>query len=969
MLAGMSASTENTNGTNGTTVNGHPPAGMFEEAAPPPKKQLTLQEMKEKTRETRIVNRYRKSQIESQVLLEAFGAWGYDSQGFSDTADMFMRAQSQAGGGVPPAQPNDRRGGRRYPLWQNDTQRLRLLQASRILCATNDFAKGMLRNQTNFTIGKGYSYVAAPKDEKPFAPDPDADQATNEAKRKEFLIRKRGIAKIVEAVQRWIDDFCARNNWNTAAESNDVDEETGAVASGSSTKEREAHWRVSRDGEAIIRLFCQADGKVDVRFVGPECVWGFPAGKSEIDGWTFGMQHLVIVGEDEDGNETRIVDLERIVNYLVRPHALGLETTQGKGKDPTGEIVPAREIIHIKDPWEDAEVKRGTPMFAYDTFDALMRATNLQRNISITSAVQAATAEIWKHSIGTAASIQALANGPMSRNAQDGVNGGTVTEQRIRAGMIRRVPAGQEPVPDPATTQVPNYMQAAQGDLRQAGASESMPEYMISGDASNANFASTQEAGTPYVRSAESRMEHFKCAFLRLIWRVVRYAVKLQKLPEEALTLVSINVEGMEIHKNNEGELSQARTANLAAKVTSPQIEIAKLGNDVAQVKADWKEWDKDMAPAQPGGAPAPGQPGQPQPGQEQGQGDGSDDPLAGVPQADLSAEFQKQSQEPDHIPDPKRSLAAKQAWASRGHIADAAAPLQESLRSDGCSWVRVPGEVLALLGADAAQVNELQESLEAYEAVYLLEANFTGIDSHGHKWVNGKQVKRYPAKDKNAKTPLAPNPVATAVPVAPLLPVARRTTANTTVDAHAATMRTNAYNVHIKAAASTFAGMGVAAAEKTNLEYSRDLRTFAVSHGREFDAGIDRVEHSLRQAAHFCDDPATTATIFHKLAELTKLKEDVNRFRAAIIPEQAPDHFGKKGAASINARMAAAHLAGGGDVHSAVKLLMKKAGLAESTAKRYVRVAVKQRVEDAKANLALAAMAPQVARLASVKG
>lgn len=683
----------NSNGiTNGHSTTNGVPDGHPASTAPKP---LTPEEMRAKTKELRIVNRYKRTLLEAHAISEAsvslresYSVYGGD-QGFgfggTDMSEVFMRAQNQAGGGIPPAQPNDRRGGRKWPLWQTDVQRNRLLQQARILCAVNDYAKGLLRNNTNYTIGKGFGYTCGVKDDKPFEVVEGEEQPLAEARRKDFLLMRRGAKKVADAVQRWIDDFCARNNWNTAAASNDVSDD-GSVAAASSTKERESHWRVDRDGEAMIRLFGQDDGTVITRFVGPEVVWGAPPNESERTGWTFGMQHAVVEEENDDGSMKRSIDLGRIKAYYVRFHAMGEEV---EGKDNSGSVVPAAEIIHIKDPWEDAEVKRGTSAFAYDCGDALLRAANLQRNISITSSVQAATAEIWKHTIGTKQSIEQMAAGlPGVRPGIGGMmdDNGRIT-QRVIPGQVRRVPAGQEPVPDPATTQVPNYMQAAQGDLRQAASGMSAPEYLVSSDASNSNFASTQEAGTPYVRASESRQEHFKTAFLRLMWRVVRYAVKMGKLPQEALTLVSINVEGMEIHKNNEGELAQARTANLAAKVTSPQIEIAKLGNDVAQVKADWKEWDKDMAPAQgapgapPGGAPPGGGPPGAPPGGEvppegaQEPAGDPNDPLAGVPQEDLSAEFARQG-------------------------GGDAAQVQESRRAARLNWINVPAEILDAMHA-----------------------------------------------------------------------------------------------------------------------------------------------------------------------------------------------------------------------------------------------------------------------------
>lgn len=1001
----------------------------------------SIEEVRELTKRLRVVNRYK------HALLEANALESLDYNGFSgsDTYERFWRDRDTSGAQwVSAALPQDRKGGRKWPLWFTDLDLQRLRQASRILCSSNDFAKALLRNRTNYIIGTGMDYQVGPK-----------EQAQDVEEESEDEQKTKWIEKLAKGVKSWIVDFCERNNWNTSAESDEEDED-GAVSSASSTKERECHWRVDRDGEAFIRLFCHENGKVEARFVGPEMIWGMPPGKTQNDGWYFGVQHRVIDGQ---------LDLEKVVAYYVRPRDVSFvgTATDSERDSLGGEIVPAREMIHIKDPWEDAEVARGTPAFSYDCMDALLRASSLQKNMSISANVRAATAEVWKHTVGTAGEIRSLQNASPGGRTVVGVDGNERSVQPTYPGMIRRIPQSQEPVPFPTTTNVPEHQQAMQGDLRQAASGFCAPEYMtgttnesnyachdsetelmtrrgwlrydqvkygdvagtmnpetqefewqdiqsihiydnydgemirlhgrtnldamltpnhrmwttrphrkmvdgkniseltypwgfvradelrngdvlpfackpkmqgipvecfdippafyasnnqhsrkpyakvrtvpmnpflsflgwwlsegwignneaeranhycvgvcqdhrqvnecesirgaiaglasggillkeglgkngmhywkkddkslfmwlknncgsgsyskyipgfvhdlpsyqqsvlleslIAGDGSDkksrrvqpngnvwgnytsglstANYFSVskkliddfqrvaiqcgyisgirkqmtngvypvtarvpdriltvqdqhisrvpykgvvwcvrvenqllitrrngktlisgntaREAGTPFVNAAEAEQEHYKTAFLRLMWRVVRWAVKCGKLPQEALKLIKISVEAGQVKKDNEGELASARNINLQNKITSPQIEAAKIGNDPKQVLADWKKWNAEMP--QQGGMPggAGGMPGQEEGGQPGGD---PNNPLAGVPQEDLSQHAGGGGASASkHIADPKRSQAAKMAWAKRAHA------VSESAEGDG--WFDVPEDVL----------------------------------------------------------------------------------------------------------------------------------------------------------------------------------------------------------------------------------------------------------------------------------
>lgn len=466
----------------------------------------SIQQLRE---ERRLVQ----SQIElarlqrSQRLLESL----WDEADWNRDADLFDRVRNADGIRWLPigTSPKDRSKGQNWPLWTTEQELDRFRIQSRILCRVNSFARGLLKNLTNYCIGRGYQYTAATKEIGPGA-DPGRAGAQDDAR----------VKQLVAQVQDFLDKFLKRNRWGR--------------------REREAFRRTWRDGECFLRLFFQDDGTTLVRFVEPEQVTN-PSGVTEEDGWTFGIKHQM---------EDSVADVETIEAYYI--------VYGGIGTDQSGEEVDAKEIVHIKEPEEDSTVKRGMPAFCYDTADALIRASKLQRNLSIGAAIRAATAEVWKFATATQAQITSLVSDLAEEELTNEITGKTETFERIKPGTIRRIPAGQEPVQMPAATGAPEHIQAVQGDLRQSATAFCAPEYLASGDASNANFASTKEAGTPFTKGAETDQDHFTIAFLEVVHRAINHAVEEGALPEEVLTLVEIQAQPPVVITTNVLEVAQA---------------------------------------------------------------------------------------------------------------------------------------------------------------------------------------------------------------------------------------------------------------------------------------------------------------------------------------------------------------------------------------------------------------------------
>jgi hypothetical protein len=110
--------------------------------------------------------------------------------------------------------------------------------------------------------------------------------------------------------------------------------------------------------------------------------------------------------------------------------------------------------------------------------------------------------------------------------------------------------------------------QDSESDIRavklMAVAGSGQPEYMVSGDASNANFASTQETTFSFLKCLEDYQDLFEYFIGSLLGKVCAYAQKYGAAPAQFL-----NADGEEIKGNN--------LVNITFPETKPK-DIEKLG-------------------------------------------------------------------------------------------------------------------------------------------------------------------------------------------------------------------------------------------------------------------------------------------------------------------------------------------------------------------------------------------------------
>jgi capsid protein len=290
------------------------------------------------------------------------------------------------------------------------------------------------------------------------------------------------------AVQLVLDEFVRLNQWHK--------------------RQQEIVHRKDRDGECFLRLFEAADGTTRVRFVEPAQV-ASPADRLSDPSASFGVQ--------TDPN-----DVETVLGYWI-----------------DGLWVDADEIQHRKEN-VDANVKRGLPLF-YPVRKNLRRAEKLLRNMSVVAEIQSAIAVIRKHKAATAAGLANFVAREADATVTNSMTGRTSQFRRYAPGTILDAMADTDYEFPAAGIDAGRYVTVLQAELRAVASRLVLPEFMLTSDASNANYASTMVAEGPAVKMFDRLQHEMLEDDLDLLRRVVGHAVAAGRLPAEALSLVEIH--------------------------------------------------------------------------------------------------------------------------------------------------------------------------------------------------------------------------------------------------------------------------------------------------------------------------------------------------------------------------------------------------------------------------------------------
>jgi hypothetical protein len=362
----------------------------------------------------------------------------------------------------------DRQTGRYRPVFETEHELAAIRGQARLLAGATSVAVCALENLANYVLGTGLTYEARS------AQGFDAP------------------AMLVADVQHVINQFLDDNDWI-------------------GDREREVHRRCHRDGECFIALYPGPAGRAKVRFIEPEQV-SEPANSRELEDW---------LGSDGPaswsfGIHTDAGDVETVRGYHVRWNESGSDW----------DYLPAALVEHIKLN-VDRNIKRGVSDF-YVARGDIQREAKLRRNTAEGTALQAAIAWVFETPAGTTADgIEAMITSNAAGSYRQAHRSGARTRHvgKYDPGTVLYPSPGAKYVSGPMGSQRnPNFILVAQYVLRAIGIRWCMPEYMISGDASNANFASTLVAESPFVKARESDQRFYKSRFKCILWKVLRIA-------------------------------------------------------------------------------------------------------------------------------------------------------------------------------------------------------------------------------------------------------------------------------------------------------------------------------------------------------------------------------------------------------------------------------------------------------------
>lgn len=241
---------------------------------------------------------------------------------------------------------------------------------------------------------------------------------------------------------------------------------------------REYARRTWRDGECFLRFFVRPVWPPAVRFLDPESI-GATA------------EH-----PDAQGIVTEPDDVESPIAYLQIDAATGTLL----------EAIPAEEVLHTKINADSNEL-RGTTLFA--PLVEPLKQYERWLEVELVARKLQASIVLWRK----------VADGPVASfgsSADDDLELEPAASERFAPGSILTTSSST----DLQFLQPPSHIRDAvplgRMMLLSAAAGAGLPEYMLTGDASNANYASTMVAEGPAVKLFQSEQRFFAVELSRL---------------------------------------------------------------------------------------------------------------------------------------------------------------------------------------------------------------------------------------------------------------------------------------------------------------------------------------------------------------------------------------------------------------------------------------------------------------------
>jgi len=310
------------------------------------------------------------------------------------------------------------------------------------------------------------------------------------------VVPKPGMSdRYAKEAQAILDEFMEGNNWFE--------------------RELDFFRRSRRDGEFFLRLFPQASGTTEIRVVEPEQVR--PPDQSPE--WLFGVK----VNPD---------DKEKVLAYYVTYD----------GNISNGDEVSTDEMVQMKIN-VDAVIRRGLSDF-FCAQESLQAVQKLLRASIMGESVRQAIAYIRQFSQAPQATVQSLqSNNTDYYTPLPTANGIPRLEatHMVVPGEVQDIPEGLQ-FQDGPKGQGANATAVLAQAYQALSAYWQIPQWMVSGDTGNVNYASSLTAESPFVRNCEKEQKLYSRKFQEIMVKVLHIAEEQGRLPQGACDEVMVSV-------------------------------------------------------------------------------------------------------------------------------------------------------------------------------------------------------------------------------------------------------------------------------------------------------------------------------------------------------------------------------------------------------------------------------------------
>jgi len=436
--------------------------------------------------------------------------------------------------------PSDHEHGDNYPHWRTEIELAEIRGICRFLANSCETAIAIRDARRNHVIGQGFEITCQPQ--KALKTDPFANEVS-------------------ARITAWIERQLEHNRW-------------------AGEYEFEAYNALLEDGELLwlIEEDEYTRGVIRFRYEQPDFLTQ-PSNDRMATEVVSGPDSTLLDWKYGIGSPRTRSDVA--LGYFVLPYG-----------EQQGSVYRPHQVEHIRTNVR-RYVKRGVSDF-YPVWRKLHNLEKLLGNTVQGAAVQAAIAYIREHTQGQTPEqvknyVVSRRDGTMSTPTGSGGNRQT-NFRKATAGTVVDVVAGAKYHAGPmGASQSPIYIQVIQQALRIVGTRWHMPEYMISSDASNGNYASSLVAESPFVKSCESSQYGLCQSYQRLFSKMVRMGCELGfiEYPWHVVTRnCVVNVQGPDVSTRDEEKAHAMRKSQHALGYLSLETMATQEGLDVAEEQA-----------------------------------------------------------------------------------------------------------------------------------------------------------------------------------------------------------------------------------------------------------------------------------------------------------------------------------------------------------------------------------------------